>query len=187
MKWLALTATAALLAACSAAGASSSVKLGGPLGTMQLQGTVGICGTQITGLKYVLGWELLRNTDSRPVTITSVKLTHAHNLSLEQARVATIPKGPNLLVGTWHGFHPNFRSSPRIAKEMNTSKPAVRATVPPFSQHGDRENLVLYLQAAPPNGGYSGPVSVTYKDANGNDHLWIGGSAMSFRPGKACT
>jgi hypothetical protein len=186
VKWLALTATAALLAACSA-GASSSVRLGGPLGTMQSQGTVGICGSQITGPKYILGWELLQNNDSRPVTITSIELTHAHNLSLKGARVATIHKGPNLLVGTWHGFHPNFRTSPRIAEEMSTSKPAVGATVPPLSQRGDKENLVLYLQAAPPNGGYSGPVSVTYKDADGHKHLWIGGSAMSFRPGKACT
>lgn len=172
------------MAGCSAAAHNDAVNSAGSLGTRTPVGTVGVClphGKHHT--RFLIGWETLTNTAATPVVVNAVALTDPHNLTVEQSQLVPLPNGlrSHNAVGTWAGRHPHF--DPTTSRLMATSVPAVGASI----ASGETVNLVLPLSIGGQAGGWSGPARVTFTDASGGTHTWVGGSSMSFRAtGRDC-
>ena len=183
MSWRSTTAVmaVALITATTAGGCSGDRKEQsvGSLGT-QTEEVGTLCLPMGDEHHFIVGWETLHNSASTPVTVKAVGLTDPQGLTLESARLAPIPppESPGNLVGLHQGTQP--RPGTRGARVMKRSVPALGGEI----TGGQQMNLVLILSSD--GGGRSGPARVRYTDADGGEHLWVGGSRMRIAPGRRC-
>lgn len=117
-------------------------------------------------------WEVLENGSSDPVTITGVDFTDPRGVELTDARIVTLPsKRGYTLVGNVIGTD----YSAGAQRWIDRSRAAVGGTVAP----GEEVSVILFLRTT---GGEAGRLRVNYEDADGGEHLWVGGSDWVFMP-----
>lgn len=160
-----------LLAGCSTAAAHDSV---GSLGTTPRLGSGCVPLTRggdggHTYHSMISGWEVLRNSATTSVTLTSVSLTNPHGVVITGSRILTVPRGHGSLIG--NVYPDDHYARTRLA--------ASRAAIGGTLKGGEQVNLILLLRT---DGGRMGPVRVTYTDASGDSHLWTGGTSQRFAP-----
>jgi hypothetical protein len=140
----ALSATAALLPACSSSP--------GPLGTGGTPGQT--CMPWRQGQPVTVGLYDLDNSDTSPVTVKSITLPSAHGLTMTKAWLVPIyhdPKNGNYVVLGVGAAYP-----PTTAPEWRHREPAVGAVIHP---HQDLNIVFGLIRTSARNGRSDGPAT----------------------------
>ena len=153
MLLVALSGTAALLAACSTGP--------GPLGT---GGDGGLqCSPGAQGRPITIGIYTLDNSGTSPVTVTSVTLPAAHGLAMTKSSwlvpIYHDPRnGNDDTIGVTAGYPPTSKADLAVNPEWRYRVPAAGATIRP----GQTLNLVFGLIRTTARAGRSGGPLISY-------------------------
>ena len=170
----ALSATAALLAACSTGP--------GPLGTGGDAGSQCSPGSQ--GQPITMGIYDLHNAGTSPVTVTSVTLPAAHGLAMTKSWLLPIYHTPGHweAVGVAADYPPVSKEDVQYDPEWPNRVPAAGATIRP----GQDLNLVFGLTRTTVKAGRSDGPLISYT-ADGNSYTVQEQTALEVAPGKSCS
>lgn len=134
--------------------------------------------------QMVVGWDVVRNSSSDPVTLDRAVLVGASGVSLTGARVADV-RGDKTLFGHANG-NPPTRISGEQRQLVASSKPLEGFALAPLST-GAIDNVLLYLRLDDPSRqGEIEHLRVYYHQGAGRRFVWQNNGHYILYPGNRC-